>query len=209
MKGCKMDNLKLTMHTMINLMLLICIYGFSFNVSAETSSNTLATTPNTPDTRHQVTFNRDKDYACVQCHKQSQQTLHGTHGESAIEKIGREVKCVECHETIGPNHRVDAPQVIKYTAAQSKIGSVNNVQLDSDAILKANANCSDCHTPDKLREDAWVHDVHAKNATCSSCHSVHADGDKVGIQALDKKQKIGMCVDCHSDFNLTAKDKGE
>ena len=204
-----MDNLKLTMHTMINLLLLICIYGFSFNVSAETSSSTSTKTANTDDTRHQVTFNRDKDYACVQCHKQSQKTLHGTHGENVIAKLGSEVKCVECHETIGANHRVNAPQVVKYTAAQSKIGIENSALLDSDAILKANANCTDCHTSDKLREKAWVHDVHAKNATCSSCHSVHADGDKVGIQALDKKQKIGMCVDCHSDFNLADKDKGE
>ncbi|MEH6453414.1 MAG: multiheme c-type cytochrome, partial [Psychromonas sp.] len=115
----------------------------------------------------------------------------------------------ECHESIGPNHRVDAPQVIKYSAAQSKIGQQNKVLLDSDAILKANSNCTDCHAPDDLREKAWVHDVHAKNATCSSCHSVHVDGDKVGIQALDGKQKIGMCVDCHSDFNLIDEDKGE
>ncbi|MEH6454118.1 MAG: cytochrome c nitrite reductase pentaheme subunit, partial [Psychromonas sp.] len=85
-----MDNLKLTMHTMINLLLLICIYGFSFNVSAETSPTTTAAT--TSDTRHQVIYNRDKDYACVQCHKQSKNTLHGTHGESAIAEIGREVK---------------------------------------------------------------------------------------------------------------------
>lgn len=206
-----MDKLKLAMHTMISLLLLICIYGFSFNVSAETSTDTTATatTPKTSDTRHKVTSSRKKKSSCVRCHKKSQKTLHGTHGESAIAELGRELKCVECHGKISRSHRSDSPQVIKFPAAQSKIGTVNTVLLDSDAILKANANCTDCHTPDKLREKAWVHDVHAKNATCSSCHSVHAEGDKVGIQALDKKQKIGMCVDCHSDFNLADKDKGE
>jgi len=204
-----MDKLKLAMHTMISLLLLICIYGFSFNVSAETSTDTTATAPKTSDTRSKVISRRKKKSTCVRCHKKSQKTLHGTHGQRVIEEIGREVKCVECHGKISRNHRVDAPQVIKFAPAQSRIGTVHTVLLDSDAILKASANCIDCHTPDKLREKAWVHDVHAKNATCSSCHSVHAKGAKVGVQALDKKQIIGMCVDCHSDFNLADKDKGE
>ncbi len=199
-----MDNAKLAVTTLINALLILCIYGFSSTVSAETSS------PNKAEqnsTRHVVTYNRDSDYKCTQCHKDAKQTLSGTHGEKAAEKLGKELKCVQCHDSISAEHRENSPKVTKYSAAQSKAGK-NKHQLNFDSILDSTANCNECHTPERLREKNWTHDVHAKNATCSNCHVVHADGEKQGIQAKPKKLQIEFCVECHQDFNSTD-DQGE
>lgn len=201
-----MGNVKLAIRTTISFLLFICIYGFNFSVTAE--SPTRSNIDESTNSRHEVTFNRDSDYACTQCHKDSKETRQGTHGEKAVEKIGRDLKCVECHNTVGPNHREDTAKVTKFSPAQSEIGSHKNL-LDFDAILKATGNCTECHTPKKLQEKTWVHDVHAKKATCSSCHVIHADGEKEGMQALERKEQIAQCVDCHKDFNLKKEDKGE
>ncbi len=192
-----MDNAKLAIATMIKFLLIISVYGFSTAVSAETSAPKVD-----KDGRHLVTFTRDSDYKCTQCHKDAKQALFGTHGEEAIEKIGKEVKCVQCHNSIGPEHRENAPQVTKYFPAQSK-KAANKHLLNYKSILDATASCNECHTPERLQKKAWVHDVHAKNATCSNCHVIHADGKKEGIQSKAKKDKIEYCVECHQDFNST------
>jgi len=194
-----MDNVKSAISRIINVMLILCIYGLSSTVSAETPAQENAQKDNT---RHVVTYNRDSDYKCTQCHKDSKQALQGTHGEKVIEKLGKEVKCVQCHDNISAEHRENAPLVTKYSPAQSKQAK-NKHQLNFDSILNSTANCNACHTPERLREDNWTHDVHAKNATCSNCHVVHADGKKQGIQAKGKKQQVEFCVTCHQDFNST------
>ncbi|QUM76817.1 cytochrome c nitrite reductase pentaheme subunit [Moritella sp. 24] len=201
-----MGNVKLAIRTTISFLLFICIYGFNFSVTAE-SSNSQNLGVNT-DGRHEVTFIRDSDNACTQCHKDSKETRQGTHGEKVVAEIGRDLKCVECHNTIGPDHRENPSQVTKFSAAQSQIGT-HKTLLDFDAILKATGNCTECHTSERLQEKTWVHDVHAKKATCSSCHVIHADGEKEGMQALERKAQIAQCVDCHKDFNLKKEDKGE
>lgn len=196
-----MDNVKLAITTMINALLILCIYGFSSTVSAETAPQNNA---EQNSSQHVVTYNRDSDYKCTQCHKDSKQSLAGTHGEDATKKIGKELKCVQCHNSISPEHRENSPKVTKYFPAQSKVGH-DKLQLDYNAILSSNESCSDCHTPEKLRKNDWTHDVHAKNATCSNCHTVHADGEKEGIQSKSKPQQIEFCVACHQDFNVTEK----
>ena len=200
MEGCKMDNAKLAITTIINSLLIICIYGFSSTVFAETSPPINA---EKNSTRHVVTYNRDSDYKCTQCHKDSKQALQGTHGEKAMKELGKELKCVQCHDSISAEHRENSPKVTKYTPAQSKIIKGKH-QLNFESILNSAANCNECHTPEKLREADWTHDVHAKNATCSNCHTVHADGEKEGIQSQPKKQQVEFCVECHQDFNATA-----
>jgi len=199
MEGCKMDNVKLTMMTIINSLLIICIYGFSSSALAETSPTSNV---DQNSTRHVVTYNLDSDYKCTQCHQDAKPALQGTHGALVTEALGKEVKCVQCHDSVSAAHRENSPQVTKYSPAQSKIASGKH-QLSVDAILQSTANCTSCHTPEKLQEQNWTHDVHAKNATCSNCHVVHADGEKVGIQAQPKKQQIEVCVTCHQDFNAT------
>lgn len=201
-----MGNVKLAIRTTISFLLFICIYGFNFSAAAESPDHSVINA--STDSRHEVTFNRDSDNACTQCHKDSKETRQGTHGEKVVAELGRDLKCVECHNTIGPNHRESASQVTKFSSAQSEIGTHKNL-LDFGAILKATSNCTECHTSEKLQEKTWVHDVHAKKATCSSCHVIHADGEKEGMQALERKEQIAQCVDCHKDFNLIKEDKGE
>ncbi|GAB2665967.1 cytochrome c nitrite reductase pentaheme subunit [Vibrio panuliri] len=195
-----MANIKLTIVMMLKLFLTLCLYGYSLHAVAE--SSTIEATPQSM--RHEVTLFRDKDYKCIQCHKDSKQTLLGSHGEQAHLELGREVNCVDCHNNIGPDHREGAPQVNKFFSAQSQQGS-EKTTLEPDAILKANSQCMDCHQASKLREYSWTHDVHAKNLTCSNCHDVHASQAKV--LGLERKERIKLCVDCHSDITELKEEK--
>ncbi|MDK9740138.1 cytochrome c nitrite reductase pentaheme subunit [Vibrio sp. D404a] len=188
-----MGNIKLAIVIMLKSLLAFCLYGYSIHAVADSSEIT-----STESTRHEVELIRDKDYKCVQCHKNAKETLFGSHGTDAHNIVGREINCTDCHSNISPDHREGAPEVIKYRSAQSQKGT-NKVFLDPQMILKANSGCIDCHKPEYLQEDSWTHDVHAKNLTCSNCHDVHANKSKV--LSLDKKQTIKLCVDCHSDFN--------
>lgn len=189
-----MGNIKLAIVIMLKTLLAFCLYGNSVHAFADSNVATTAS----DSARHEVELIRDKDYKCVQCHKDSKETLFGSHGEESHKILGRDVNCTECHNNIGPDHREGAPKVTKYSAAQSQSGT-EKVFLDPAEILKANSQCTDCHQPEYLRDDSWTHDVHAKNLTCSNCHDVHAK--KTKVLALDKKEKIKLCVDCHSDFN--------
>ena len=196
-----MGNVKLTLRSVMTLLFVSCIYGFSLNASAEVPTISVPTADqvdaNGKYIVHQI---RDKDYACVQCHQDSKTKLQGTHSQTMLKEHSLQLNCVSCHESISSEHRDKAPQVIKYSAAQSKIGTDKH-KLAYEDIIKANGKCASCHTPERLRKDSWTHDVHAKNLTCSSCHTVHADGKKEGIQSLDRKGQIQRCVTCHADFN--------
>ena len=88
-----MGNVKLAIRTTISFLLFICIYGFNFSAAAESPDRSVINA-NT-DSRHEVTFNRDSDDACTQCHKDSKETRQGTHGEKVVAEIGRDLKCVE------------------------------------------------------------------------------------------------------------------
>ncbi|MGD8109522.1 cytochrome c nitrite reductase pentaheme subunit [Vibrio sp. TRT 21S02] len=189
-----MGNIKLAIVIMLKSLLAFCLYGYSLHAVADDS----AAVANESSSRHEVELIRDRDYKCVQCHKDSKETLLGSHGEEAHKILGRDVNCTECHNNIGPDHREGAPLVTKFSSAQSQKGT-EKVFMDPDLILKANSQCTDCHKPEYLRDDSWTHDVHANNLTCSNCHNVHASKGK--ILGLERKEKIKMCVDCHSDFN--------
>jgi len=195
-----MGNIKLAIVMMLKFILSSCLYGYSLHAVADTSA--IEASPQA--TRHEVTLTRDKDYKCIQCHKDSKETLLGSHGEEAHKSLGRDVNCVDCHVSIGPDHREGAPQVTKFSSAQSQPGN-EKTQLDPEAILKANSQCTDCHQPPKLREYSWTHDVHAKNLTCSNCHDVHASDAKV--LGLERKGRIKLCVDCHSDITQLKEEK--
>ncbi|MCK5819816.1 MAG: cytochrome c nitrite reductase pentaheme subunit [Psychromonas sp.] len=202
-----MGNIKLAIRTAINLLFFSCLYGFSLTVSADVPTISVPTAEQVDANGKYIVHKiRDKDYACVQCHQESKKTLHGTHSLEKMKKIDATLQCVSCHESISPDHRNNAPEVIKYSAAQFRLGT-DKQQLDHQQILQANEKCSSCHTPERLRENSWTHDVHAKNLTCSSCHSVHADGKKEGIQSLERKDQIQLCVTCHKDFNATTDKK--
>ncbi|MCW8344550.1 cytochrome c nitrite reductase pentaheme subunit [Vibrio sp. ZSDZ65] len=197
-----MGNVKLTITIMLQALLAFSIYGFSLNAFADDAA---LPTKGAAEERYKVELIRDKDYKCIQCHKDSKQTLSGSHGEDAISIIGKEVNCTQCHSDIGPDHRDGASTVVQYHDAQSQPGT-DKVWLSPEAILKANQLCTDCHQPQYLSEDSWTHDVHAKNLTCSNCHSVHAE--KAKVLSFDHKAKIKMCVDCHKDFNELREEEG-
>jgi cytochrome c-type protein NrfB len=189
-----MGNTKLTMAIMLQSLLALCLLGFSINVLADDGVPSHSATSE----RYKVEFTRDKDYKCTQCHKDSQHTLAESHGQNVVDVLGKPANCTDCHGNIGPDHRDGGSTVTKFSAAQSQAGTDKH-QLSQEKILQANLACTDCHSPENLREKSWTHDVHAKNLTCSNCHDVHAKAAKV--LSFDRKAKIKMCVDCHADFN--------
>ncbi|WP_070962796.1 cytochrome c nitrite reductase pentaheme subunit [Vibrio sonorensis] len=189
-----MGKIKLAIVIMLKIILAFCLYGYSLHVVSDSNISK----QREQEDRHVVTPIRDKDYKCTQCHKDAKETLLQSHGEGSQKILQRELTCTECHNNIGPDHREGAPQVIKYSSAQSEHGS-NKTFLTPEEVLKANQLCTDCHQPQYLQEDSWTHDVHADNLTCSNCHDVH--GNKGKVLSLDHKEKIQLCVDCHSDFN--------
>ncbi|EEX66594.1 MULTISPECIES: cytochrome c nitrite reductase pentaheme subunit [Vibrio] len=195
-----MGKVQFAIAIMLKSLLAFCLYGYSIYAVAESSDKKSEASPQ----RHEVTFIRDADYKCVQCHKDAKNTLLESHSEQALQQAGRELNCTNCHSNIGPEHRNGAEDVTKYFSAQSQPGN-EKVYLEPEQILQANSVCMDCHQPEKLREKSWTHDVHAKNLTCSNCHTVHAMDAKV--LSFDHKQKIKLCVDCHSDFKAKEEEK--
>jgi len=189
-----MGSFKLTIAIMLKLLFAFCLSGYSLHAIADESVIADKSSP----ARHEVTLIRDRDYKCTQCHKDSKETLSGSHGENAHESLGREVNCTNCHNNIGPDHRDGAPLVTKFSSAQSQPGT-DKTLLSQEEILQNNGQCMDCHTNRYLRSKSWTHDVHAQNLTCSNCHTVHAS--KAKVLSADHKSQIKMCVDCHSDFN--------
>ncbi|MGL5429971.1 MAG: cytochrome c nitrite reductase pentaheme subunit [Vibrio sp.] len=195
-----MGKVQFAIAIMLKFLLAFCLYGYSIYAVAESSDKKSEASPQ----RHKVTFIRDADYKCVQCHKDAKNTLLESHSEQALQLEGRELSCTNCHSNIGPEHRNGAEDVTKYFDAQSRLGT-EKIYLEPEQILQANKVCMDCHQPEKLREKSWTHDVHAKNLTCSNCHTVHATAAKV--LSFDHKQKIKLCVDCHSDFKAKEGEK--
>ncbi len=189
-----MGSFKLAIAIMLKLLFAFCLNGYSLHAVADES----VISDKSSSERHEVTLIRDRDYKCTQCHKDSKETLFGSHGENSHQSLGRDINCTECHNNIGPEHRDGAPLVTKYSSAQSQQGTDKSL-LSPEDILQANSQCTGCHTPEDLRTNSWTHDVHAKNLTCSNCHNVHDVKGKV--LGLEPKKQIDMCVDCHSDFN--------
>lgn len=146
--------------------------------------------------KHVVTFTRDRDYACLQCHKDDENPLKGKHATAINPHNSREVGCVDCHGKIAPDHRDRASKVNVLKPAQTQAGT-NKLIQSSEKIFKQNEQCVACHEPKELQKVNWTHDVHAKQLTCSSCHNIHASVDP--MQDIKRKDKIQMCVDCHSD----------
>lgn len=191
-----MANIKLTIAIMLKSIIL-CLYGLSLNAYADTSGDTSKVEPE----RQELKISR-KESQCLKCHKDAYSSLHGSHGYNAVDILGKQVSCADCHNKIASNHRNGAPKVTKYFEAQSQLGTEKRV-LTKTEILDANKECTNCHKPDNLRDKFWTHDVHAQNLTCTNCHSVHAS--KAKVLSFDHKQRVQLCVDCHSDVTQLKK----
>ncbi|MGF1714430.1 cytochrome c nitrite reductase pentaheme subunit [Photobacterium chitinilyticum] len=195
-----MGNYKVAMNTVITFFVAICIFGFSMNVAADSKAEG-ATTANPSvisqeSGQHVVEFIRDRDYACTQCHKDEKDTLKGAHGDVIHAQTNRDLTCTDCHSKVGKDHRDGAPQVTKFAAAQTVAGT-EKPAADPVWIAKQNETCVNCHEPKDLREVNWTHDVHALDLSCASCHTIHPEKDP--MKGIERKSKIKMCVDCHSD----------
>ncbi|PSW17595.1 cytochrome c nitrite reductase pentaheme subunit [Photobacterium sanctipauli] len=195
-----MGNYKVALNSMVTLFVAMCIWGFSINVAAD-SQSTEATAANSSVSqsesgRHVVDFIRDRDYACTQCHKDEKDMLKGAHSEALHPETSRSVTCVDCHSNIGKNHRVDGSVVTKFAPSQSVAGSEKPAS-DVAWITKQNESCMNCHEPKLLSEADWTHDVHALDLSCASCHNIHPETDP--MKAIERKPRIKLCVDCHSD----------
>lgn len=219
-----MSNRRLTIAIIMKSLLILCLYGFSFNNAiaadgasaskAETATATKAVKKVKKSTRKR----RDKDAKCLKCHNSARVTQHETHGQAATDILGKPVTCESCHNKVGTKHRNGAKKVTKYSSAQSQPGTKKKL-LTQDEVFKANKECVECHDGKSLQKASWTHDVHALNLTCSNCHDIHVatpESKKIKNKARLKKKNdtgvnilqfdnhkeiVGMCVDCHSDFN--------
>ncbi|MGF1680032.1 cytochrome c nitrite reductase pentaheme subunit [Photobacterium makurazakiensis] len=196
-----MGNYKVALNSMITLFVGMCIWGFSINVAADSQpAEATAATPSVSTQesgRHVVDFIRDRDYACTQCHKDEKDTLKGAHSDVLHAETNRNITCVDCHSTIGKDHRDGGSSVTKFAPSQSVAGS-EKPAADITWITKQNQTCTDCHEPKDLREANWTHDVHALDLSCASCHNIHPETDP--MKGIERKPRIKLCVDCHSDL---------
>ncbi|MDX1300981.1 cytochrome c nitrite reductase pentaheme subunit [Photobacterium sp.] len=196
-----MGNCKVAINTMLTFFVAICIFGFSMNVAADSDTQEATVADpvviNQGSGQHVVKFIRDRDYACTQCHKDEKDVLRGAHADAVHAQTNRDVTCVDCHSKVGKNHRDGAVEVTKFALAQSVAGS-EKPAADPAWIKQQNNTCVNCHEPKDLSEANWTHDVHALDLSCASCHTMHPSADP--MKGIERKSKIKMCVDCHSDL---------
>ncbi|MGF1727012.1 cytochrome c nitrite reductase pentaheme subunit [Photobacterium nomapromontoriensis] len=196
-----MATYKVALNSVVTLFVAMCIWGFSINVAADSQPAEATSVSSSVSSqelgRHVVEFNRDRDYACTQCHKDEKDTLKGAHSDAIHAQTNRNITCVDCHSNVGKDHRDGAPVVTKFAPSQSVAGS-EKTAADVAWITQQNETCVECHDPKDLREVNWIHDVHAVDLSCASCHTIHPQTDP--MKGIDRKSKIKLCVDCHSDL---------
>lgn len=123
---------------------------------------------------------------CIRCHKK-QRLLKDI---KPIKSVGAHSSrkfynnCTACHENKGA-HPKDETSIISFA------------QHSSISAQSQNEQCTSCHSPKDLRQAEWTHDVHFKQINCASCHDLHTDVDP--IKGIDKKFRIQLCVDCHTE----------
>lgn len=154
-----------------------------------THATTAAAMPKTADSRHVVEPQRHPDAACVQCHKEQKDELHGKHAGAVNPNTQLAVTCTNCHGKASMLHRNGVKDVMRF----------NSEMLNADkamySVSQQNSVCMSCHQPEKLREAFWPHDVHMLKLSCVSCHQLHPKTDP--MQGLDEKGRVKICVDCH------------
>lgn len=199
-----MSNLKASPLWSATLFAALCLWGMSTHLANASEGSPAQATVTTSAKQHEVTYQRNPDYACTQCHKDDKNTLAGAHGSAINPHTNRTMTCIDCHTDVTETHRDGAKDVVKFDHSQSVKGV--DVPAASVAwITQQNAQCEGCHEPAQLREANWTHDVHARDLTCSSCHDVHPQQDP--MKGISRKDKIATCVDCHSDQTHAREEK--
>ncbi|MDR0807258.1 MAG: cytochrome c nitrite reductase pentaheme subunit [Enterobacteriaceae bacterium] len=151
--------------------------------AATASEQNAALSSENQSTEYKVELQRNRDYACTQCHKENKNGMHGTHAKAINPNTALPVTCTNCHGNISPDHRDGVPDAMRFNK-------------DTFPVDKQNQVCLTCHQPEKLRKALWAHDVHILKTSCASCHKLHSATDPV--KGLDQKGQIKLCVDCHS-----------
>ncbi|WP_019615594.1 multiheme c-type cytochrome [Psychromonas ossibalaenae] len=130
---------------------------------------------------------------CIRCHKMERKIkkipakkMQGIHASEEFYN-----NCTACHGIKG-KHPKDGASVVIFS------------EHSPTPLKKQNSQCIACHTPQKLRQSEWTHDVHFKQINCVSCHQLLAPVDP--IHDISRKDRIKLCVDCHSSAD---KSKGE
>lgn len=191
-----MSNLKASPFWSATIIAALCLWGISMHVATASEGDPALSGEKPSEQHYEVTFQRNPDYACTQCHKDEENKLAGAHGDVINPKTNRNMTCIDCHTDVTEKHRDGAEDVVKFDHSQSVKGT-NIPAASIEWITQQNAACETCHEPTDLREANWTHDVHARDLTCSSCHDVHPQQDP--MKGITRKDKIQTCVDCHSD----------
>ncbi|MGL6265394.1 cytochrome c nitrite reductase pentaheme subunit [Aeromonas jandaei] len=180
----------------LRLMLMAAMLLTSLQGQAADTASAPAALPAT----HDVTFLRNPDKACTDCHKEQRDGMHGKHGQATNPNNLAPVTCTNCHGQPSPKHREGVKDVMRFS------DSFNNKQsTESYPIAEQNGVCMSCHEPKELREALWAHDVHATKLTCTSCHQLHPA--KEPMVEIPEKSRIKLCVDCHSKQHEAVKAK--
>ncbi|MGY3924941.1 cytochrome c nitrite reductase pentaheme subunit [Aeromonas jandaei] len=180
----------------LRLMLMAAMLLTSLQGQAADTASAPAALPAT----HDVTFLRNPDKACTDCHKEQSDGMHGKHGQATNPNNLAPITCTNCHGQPSPKHREGVKDVMRFS------DSFNNKQsTESYPIAEQNGVCMSCHEPKELREALWAHDVHATKLTCTSCHQLHPA--KEPMVEIPEKSRIKLCVDCHSKQHEAVKAK--
>lgn len=178
------------------------LLSFSLLAQAENSQSAVSNEANALTYEPQLENQRDPNQYCAKCHKldsNAEQSggdlhfgkFHGTHLSKLSPNTGKPINCVNCHGNISENHRRGVKDVMRFNG----FGKAKNPELERTP-QEQNQVCFSCHKPDKLREVFWPHDVHANKMACANCHKLHPETEP--MKATEQKDRVKLCVDCHS-----------
>ena len=115
--------------------------------------------------------------SCMKCHKRNG-AMQGYHSHDSLK-----MSCSSCHGEKG-NHPRKPNDLMMFSS-------------DNDIPVTAkNAVCLKCHTPTKLADAEWTHNVHAQKTSCTSCHQLHPKLDP--MLGLSDSERSNKCQNCHS-----------
>ncbi|MGP1719571.1 cytochrome c3 family protein [Shewanella frigidimarina] len=127
---------------------------------------------NSADSTEQI--NND---SCMKCHKRNG-AMQGHHAQEQLK-----MSCSSCHGEQG-NHPKKPNDLMVFSAE-------NNMTIDTK-----NGVCLKCHSPKKIAQAEWTHNVHAQKVSCTSCHKLHPESDP--IMGLGAKDRSNVCRNCHT-----------
>lgn len=194
------------LHSFLKRSFCLVLTLVAFSVTANVVQNPTIEAGNQPLTYEpQLENQRNPNQYCAKCHKleatehQSGGDLHfgkfhGSHLSKFSPNTGKPITCVNCHGNIAEDHRRGVKDVMRFNA----LDKAKNKDLERTP-QEQNQVCFACHQPRKLREVFWPHEVHANKLACANCHKLHPE--KEPMKATPQKNRVKLCVDCHSQIH--------